>query len=303
MTGTERYLAFIIERSHITAVEIAHSSKGKTLTAAGSFDSEIDFDSPEVFSEVGMAAREKIFAKEIQAFIKRIASGAHFFSFGLNTKMAMLQQIPVEASLTDEEFDQHLQWELQNYFSDVNPEQYIIQPYALVGDDGLPGSNAMIISIKKSFVNFLKNVCKELHGSMHILDIDQFCAESALLYNYPHLTGKRTVVIGMDEETLDASLLVNGKNSDIRTISWSGRDLSVIDKYAREHKADVIFLHGKIATPKLAERLVQISPIEVELADPFKKISLPNSIKNIDEIKLRRQEYTAAIGLAVRNEE
>ena len=107
----------------------------------------------------------------------------------------------------------------------------------------------------------------------------------------------------MDEETLDASLLVNGKNSDIRTISWSGRDLSVIDKYAREHKADVIFLHGKIATPKLAERLVQISPIEVELADPFKKISIPNSIKNIDEIKLRRQEYTAAIGLAVRNEE
>jgi Tfp pilus assembly PilM family ATPase len=303
MKGTERYLAFIIERSHITAVEIAHSPKGKTLTAAGSFDSEIDFDSPEVFSEVGMGTREKTFAREILAFTKRIASGAHFFSFGLNTKMAMLQQIPVEASLTDEEFDLHLHWELQNYFPDANPEQYIIQPYALVGDDGLPGSNAMIISIKKSFVNFLKNVCQELHGSMHILDLDQFCAESAVMYNYPHLSTKRTVVIGMDEETLDASLLVNGKNSDIRTISWSGRDLSVIDKYAREQKADVIYLHGRIVTPKLAEKLIEISSIEVELADPFKKIALPTSIKNVEEIKMRRQEYTAAIGLAVRDEE
>ncbi|MBP6673346.1 MAG: hypothetical protein KA247_09365, partial [Bacteroidetes bacterium] len=92
MKGTERYLAFIIESRHITAVEIAHSPKGKTLTAAGSFDSEIDFDSPEIYSEIGMSNREKIFVKEIQAFTKRVASGAHFFSFGLNTRMAMLQQ-------------------------------------------------------------------------------------------------------------------------------------------------------------------------------------------------------------------
>ncbi|HAP35609.1 MAG TPA: hypothetical protein DCQ28_06565 [Bacteroidetes bacterium] len=303
MTGTERYLAFIIERSHITAVEIAHSPLGKTLTAAGSFDSEIDFDSPEVFKETGMIAREKKFAREIQSFTKRVAAGAHFFSFGLNSKMAMLQQIPVEASLSDEEFELHLQWELKNYFPDGNPEQYVIQPYALVGDDGLPGSNAMIISIKKSFVNFLNNVCQELHGSMHILDIDQFCAESALMFNHPELSGKRTVVIGVDEETLDASLLVNGKNSDIRTIKWSGKDLSVIDQYARDQKADVIFLHGKIVTPKLAEQLIRISTIEVELVDPFKKISLPATIKNVDEIKSRRQEYTAAVGLAVRDEE
>jgi len=217
--------------------------------------------------------------------------------------MAMLQQIPVEASLTDEEFDLHLQWELQNYFPEANPEQYVLQPYALVGDDGLPGSNAMVISIKKTFINFLKNVCRELHGSMHIIDLDQFCAESALLFNYPHLTGKRTVVVGMDEETLDASLLVNGKNSDIRTISWDGQDLSVIDKYAHEHKADVIYLHGRIATPKLGEKLIEMSSVDVELADPFKRIALPSSIKNVEDIKLRRQEYTAAIGLAVRDEE
>ena len=70
MKGTERYLAFIIERSHITAVEVAHSPKGKTLTAAGSFDSSIDFDNPEVYSEVGAATRERTFVKEMQTFMK-----------------------------------------------------------------------------------------------------------------------------------------------------------------------------------------------------------------------------------------
>ncbi|MEI7906787.1 MAG: hypothetical protein WCI84_05460, partial [Bacteroidota bacterium] len=246
MKNIERYLAFIIESRHITAVEIAHSPKGKTLTAAGSFDSEIDFDSPEVYGEAGSGTRERIFVKEIQSFIRKTGAGAHFFSFGLNTRMAMLQQIPVESSLTDEEFNLHLEWELQNYFPAASPEQYVIQPYALVGDDGIAGSNAMIISLKKSFVNFLNNVCNEMHGSMHILDIDQFCAEGAILYNYPHLTQKRTAVIGVDEETLDAGLLINGKNSNIKTIRWNKKDLSTIGNYAREHGAEVIYLHGRM---------------------------------------------------------
>lgn len=300
MKGSERYLAFIIESRHITAVEIAHSEKGKTLTAAGSFDSEIDFDNPEIFREAGSLNREKIFVKEIQTFTKRIAAGAHFFSFGLNTRMAMLQQIPVEASLTDEEFNIHLDWELQNYYPGAIPEHYVIQPYALVGDNGEVGSNAMVISVKKSFANFLSNVCSQLHGSLHILDIDQFCAEGALLYNYPHLTSKRTAVIGVDEETIDAGLLVNGKNSIIRTMRWGGKNLSIIDTFAREVGAEIIYLHGRLVSQKVVDQLKSITSIDVELADPFRKVALPTSIRGVDEIKMHRQEYTAAVGLAVR---
>ena len=51
MKNTERYTSFILERSHISAVEIAHNQRGFTLTAAGSFDSEIDFDQTLVFEE------------------------------------------------------------------------------------------------------------------------------------------------------------------------------------------------------------------------------------------------------------
>ncbi|MDD8019404.1 MAG: hypothetical protein PHP42_13610 [Bacteroidota bacterium] len=303
MKNTERYLAFIIERSHITAVEIAHSPKGKTLTAAGSFDSAINFDSPEVQTEVGAGGRERTFVKEIQTFIKKIGGGAHFFSFGLNSTMAMVQAMPVEMSLNDDEFNAHLEWELKNFYPDADPDKYVISPYALVGNDGKPGDHAMVISVKKSFINFLNNVCEKLHGSLHVVDIDQFCAESCLTFSFPHIGSKRTVVIGVDEETLDASLLVNGKNSDIRTLRWDGSDMSIIDNYAREHQADVIYLHGRMVNAKLEAQLKQISPFPVELSDPFKRVSLPPTLKNIDEIKAKKQEYTAAVGLGVREEE
>jgi Tfp pilus assembly PilM family ATPase len=303
MKGTERYLAFIIERSHITAVEVAHSPKGKTLTAAGSFDSTINFDDPQVQTEMGAGTRERTFVKEIQAFMKKIAAGAHFFSFGLNSKMAMVQSIPVEASLSDDEFATHLEWELQNFYPDANPEQFVISPYALVGDNGKPGDRAMVISVRKSFINFLSNVCDRMHGHLHIVDIDHFCAETCLTYSFPQLSTKRTVVIGMDEETLDASLLIAGKNADIRSLLWRGNDFSVIDAYAREQNADVIYLHGRMVNNKIADRVQQVTPIKVEISDPFKRIALPSSMNNVEEIKSKSQEYTAAVGLAVREEE
>ena len=108
-------------------------------------------------------------------------------------------------------------------------------------------------------------------------------------------------MIGVDEETLDAGLLVNGKNSDIRTMRWT-RDLEVIDRYAREKGAEVIYCHGRLVNQRLVDQLKNISPIDVELADPFRKVALPATIKGVDEIKMRRQEYTAAVGLAVREE-
>ncbi|KAB2925339.1 MAG: hypothetical protein F9K22_03430 [Bacteroidetes bacterium] len=302
MKGTERYLSFIIERSHITAVEIAHSPKGKTLTAAGSFESGINFDDPEVFSETGAQSREKAFVKEVQAFIKRIGAGAHFFSFGLNSRMAMVQAVPIEQSLTDEEFALHLEWEVKNFFPDATPEQYVVLPYALVNDDGAPGDRAMIIALKKSFANFLNNVSAQLHGSLHIVDVDQFCAESCLTYSFPHIAAKRTVVVGVDEETLDLSLLVNGRNADIRTVAWDGQDFGRIDQYARAQRADVIYLHGRIVNQRLADQLKAATPYPVELSDPFRKVALPSTIKDIDVIKANRQEYTAAVGLAVRDE-
>ncbi|MBW7887408.1 MAG: hypothetical protein H3C35_03480 [Bacteroidetes bacterium] len=303
MNHTERYTSFIIEKSHITSVEIAHSARGYTLTAAGSFDSEIDFDDPVIFEESGMDKRIKIFSGEIQNFMKRTGAGSKYFSFGLNSRMAMLQRIPIEMSLTDEEFNVHLEWELKNYYPDAVMENYILLPFALVDSSGNPGTKAMIIGVRKSLSNFLRSVSKKCFATDHVVDIDHFCAETAIMHNFPQATKERTAVIGIDEESIDCSLLVNGKNSDITIERWSGTsEIKKIAEYAFEHNAEQIFLHGRIVDELTAEQLKQFTPLPVSISDPFKKISLPPTIKNVDAIKAHRQEYTAAVGLALRKD-
>ncbi len=302
MKGTERFTSFIIERSHITSVEIAHSPRGFTLTAAGSFDSEIDFDNPGIFEPEGMSKREKIFAAEISSFLKRIGAGSKNFSFGLNSNMMMVQKIPVEQSLSDDEFNIHIAWELKNFFPEALPEQYIVMPYALAGTDGTPGNNGMIVGIRKTFVNFLNNVCEKCYGVLHVVDVDHFCAETAIMHNFPQAIKMPTAVIGIDEETVDCSMLYQGKNGDIVSIPWSGTELKKISDYAAANNAEQIFLHGRIVNEMTGEQLKQFTPLPVEVSDPFKKISLPATIKDIEIIKTQRQKYTAAVGLALRTE-
>ena len=115
MKSTERHIALILEQSQVTAVEIAQSPKGHTLTAAGSFNSSLNFDDQDMFSQPGASQRERGFAQELQLFFKDIGSGSRSFSFGLNSRMVVVQSIPTDMSLTESELDQHSQWELSQY--------------------------------------------------------------------------------------------------------------------------------------------------------------------------------------------
>ena len=114
MKSTERRIALILEQSQITAVEIAQSPKGHTLTAAGSFNSSLNFDDQDMFSQPGASQRERGFAQELQTFFKNIGSGSRTFAFGLNSRMIVVQSIPTDASLSESDLDEHSLWELSH---------------------------------------------------------------------------------------------------------------------------------------------------------------------------------------------
>ena len=123
MKTTERHIALILEQSQVTAAEIAHSPKGYTLTAAGSFASSLNFDDQDIFSQPGSAQRESAFAQELLSFFKKNGIGSRAFAFGLNSKMIVVQTIPTDGSLSDDELEQHSLWELSQYALVKNPIQ------------------------------------------------------------------------------------------------------------------------------------------------------------------------------------
>ncbi|HTY10335.1 MAG TPA: hypothetical protein VMF88_04600 [Bacteroidota bacterium] len=303
MKSTERHIALILEQSQVTAVEIAQSPKGHTLTAAGSFNSSFNFDDQDAFSQPGASQRERGFAQELQTFFKTIGSGSRTLTFGLNSRMVVAESIPTDASLSESELDQHAQWELGQYALLKNTNAFNLGAMVLETNEETQVNTTVLVAVRKIFLNFLANVCRQLSGTLNIVDVDHFGAENALLFNYPEAAAKRVLLAGVDERSFDASVLAGGQTRNFVSMEWSTEnDMAQLAEYVKEVGAESVYFHGRIVSPALVSSLKELVSIPVEIMDPFRKVSLPRTLKNYRDIESRKQEYASAVGLALRTE-
>ena len=303
MKTTERHIALILERSQVTAVELAQSAKGYTLTAAGSFASSLSFDDQDVFSQPGSAQRENTFAHELRSFFQKVGIGSRAFAFGLNSRMIVVQTIPTDGSLSGTELDQHSLWELSQYTLVKNPNAFSVSALVLESNPETQVNTAVIVAVRKIFVNFLANVCRQLNGNLNIVDVDHFGAENAFAFNYPELATMRTLLVGADENSFDASVVSNGETKNFVTMEWTTEnDMAQLADYVKQMTVDAVYFHGRIVSAAMVASLKRFVAIPVEIVNPFKNIALPHSIRNYSEIENRKQEYASAVGLAMRTE-
>jgi Tfp pilus assembly PilM family ATPase len=297
-----RYTAVILEHSHVTAVELTHSPKGFVLTAAGSFESQTNFENQDALSDRGARAREKSFAGELGGFLKKIGADSKHISFGLNTGMLMLQTVPMEESLDSREQAVQALWELKHFDSESTPSSHTIITHRLASGGASGIAPTVVVGVRKSFVTFLTNAASLLGATLAILDIQHFCAENAFIANYATAREQRTLMVGMDDHALTASTLADGQSVDVQVRSFSGDDSRMIFDFVRSSGAQQIFLHGSAASYQMCESIKRTLDVPVELVDPFRIVMLPASLKGLADIKARRHEFTAAVGLAMRTE-
>ncbi len=298
----ERYAGIILENSRVTVVELTHNTDGYALTAAGSYESQMNFDNPSVFSGPDVRGHEKHFGAELKNAFRQFGVAATRLSFGMNTGMLMLQTIPMDSSLDDAGRKEQALWELRQFTDDCTPSSHAMVTHTLMTDESAHVAQMVVVGVRKSCVSFLKNTTALLKGTLHILDVQHFCAENALMVNYPGLSEHRTLMIGMDETVLTASTIVDGASVDVQIRPFTGDDTRMLFDFTRSSQAEQIFLHGSGASFQTCESLKRSLDIPVALIDPFKAVVLPASLNGLADIKARRHEFTAAVGLAMRTE-
>ncbi|MGE5315542.1 MAG: hypothetical protein ACM3Q4_12670 [Acidobacteriota bacterium] len=300
----DRHIAVILERSHVTAVELTHTMKGYVVNAAGSFESQTNFENQSSLSDRGARTREKSFAGELGSFLKKIGAESKKLSFGLNTSMLMLQSIPMDSSLDQTGRMHQALWELRHFDSDATETSHALIAHELSPDERSKRETArsVIVGVRRNLMTFLEHTASHLSAAFAILDVQHFCAENAFTANYPAAREQRSLVIGMDDHGLTSSTLVAGQTVDVQVRSFTGDDLRIIHDAARDSHADAVYLHGSAASYQMCESMKQSLEIPVELIDPFRVVMVPASLKGLADIKARRHEFTAAVGLAMRTE-
>jgi Tfp pilus assembly PilM family ATPase len=300
-----RYIGISFLKGKIQLAEVEHKRKKRTVTVLAERDTAIDF--AQAGADLSAAHPQLgIFVSEIRGIIKQQKVTAEIISFALPPDPMFINIIPVDPGLKGKDLSQYLQWEMNQYFPNATPKEF------LIGSDGLPLENktaqqTFMVAIRRGIAAFLQKTVVGLKLNLNIIDIDQFSTEKTLITNYPEILEHEIVLFGLRKNGVDASLIHNGAMTDYRAFHYNGDSdptKPIMDylKYLKQKDIDTpaaILLHGIDIAHDFVVSLRTTTGIKQTLAmNSFRKIRASDKLSK--PFMKESYRFAAAIGLALR---
>ena len=203
MASKELLVGLSISDRGIQAVEIERNGPATTLLAIDEWENTFPLNGS---SEKGMQQ----FQEYLSAFMKVNHVKARRASVALDTALLFMNSIPMEDGLTRVEINEHINWELRQYFPDTPAKEFITDVHVLTRHETDRWNEVLSVTVKRQDVYRVQKAMAELGLDLHILDADHFSADMALRVNYPDTYRKYLALVGVKENRLDISLMRNG---------------------------------------------------------------------------------------------
>ena len=300
-----RYIGVSFLDGKIQLAEVEHKRKKLTVTVLAERASVINF----ALEGANLSAAHPqlgIFVSEMKGLFKQQKVTAENISFALPPGPMFINIIPVDPGLKGKDLSQYLQWEMNQYFPDASPKDF------LIGSDSLPlesktAHQTFMVGIRRGIAAFLQKVVAGLKMNLNIIDIDQFSTEKTLITNYPEILEHEIVLFGLRKSGVDASLIHNGAMTDYRAFHYNGntnpaKPIMEYLKYLKQKDIETpaaILLHGIDIAQDFIVSLRTATGIKQTLAmNSFRKIRASDKLSK--QFKKESYRFAAAIGLALR---
>ncbi|MCX6122770.1 MAG: hypothetical protein NTX44_14255 [Ignavibacteriales bacterium] len=299
------YIGVSFLKGKIQLAVVEHKRKKRTVTVLTERDTAIDF-AQEGANLSATHPHLGTFVSELKSIIKQQKVTAEIISFALPPDPMFINIIPVDPALKGKDLSQYLQWEMNQYFPDASPKDFII------GADGLPLENktaqqTFMVAVRRGVAAFLQKAVAGLKLNLNIIDIDQFSTEKTLITNYPEILDHEIVLFGLRKNGVDASLIHKGAMTDYRAFLYYGdsdptKPIMEYLKYLKQKDIDTpaaILLHGIDITQDFVVSLRSTTGIKQTLAmNSFRKIRAADKLSK--PFMKESYRFAAAIGLALR---
>ena len=183
-------------------------------------------------------------------------------SLSLASDLVLIKKLPYDASLQGDEIKEHIYWEVSQFM--IAPQQNFIVAFqklkTSIQGDGNP--QVVVVVIRKSLVDFIKEVFAGTDLHLQAIDVDVFSAQRlvAQLYDVPE--EKKVCLIDVRAKNLQFSVMYRG--------------------FSLVHEADYLTDEGADAETDRNERLARI--ISKELRRIILDNKLGKSIEDMEEI-------------------
>ena len=297
MSARELVLGLSISGGSIQAVALERLGATVTLLAIDEWES--------AFLNGGNDGSRQGFQRRLKQFIAthRVQSGKA--SIALDTALLFVNNLPIEQGLTRNEINDHVKWELTQYYPEAGPEEFITDVHVLTERSSGPYNEAMSVSVRRHDAVALQQAVAGAGLELHIVDADHFAADTALRINYPDTYRKYIALVGIKESRLDISLIRNGSLETYRyMVVQSNKDIvQGIASLARKTPGiHSITAYGPFLDRDLLTGIRRGSPILVEALNPLRHVNVSDSLRLAEHLSVPSYRFAAAVGVALRRD-
>ncbi len=266
------------------------------------FNSPLDYD-----NLLNQTNRLKIYES-----IEKTAISEMFVSLRANlcidSLLCFLAKIPIDRNLNTQERENQIQWEFNTLMGGENPKEYHLFYHQIEKFSNSELNSIILLFIKKRILSFFTNVFDDLKIPMSVTDIDHFALENACKFSYPEFSSGITSLIFLKESTIEFSLILDGEIFNYRQFKIKKSD-SIPELFEKKiiplfigmknkslHK---IYLSGENINDRLMEELTSLSPIDIELVNPFRDCIINKKVMN-SPVFNNLNYFAPAMGIALR---
>jgi len=300
MNDVSRILGLSIEESAVRAVELLRKEDSTILLAADTWANTLP-PPGETMSEEDVGT----FKQALDAFLKVNRVKAKHVSVALDTSGLFITTIPLPETATREDVDRQIVWELQQFFPDVAPADFVHDAHRLVVDHGHGIAEFLCVAARRQYARTVQAMLTDRGFRLELVDADHFGAEHALRAGYPESTQKVMLLAGVKKGRVDLSVLRNGTVSayDFATPESSA---DLIAELTREQETipglDAIMTFGPALDDDTLAALRKSLTVPVEAMDPFRSLEVSAPARLSPGLQLPPHWFCAAIGVALRSE-
>lgn len=128
-------------------------------------------------------------------------------SFCLGTEFAFLNVIPADENLSDQALNEHLLWEISQYFPGESIDGFTVRGYRF-GNSNV--QRVLLVAVKKEIISFLRALADKLKLGIQIIDIDHFAVENCLRERISSVRSRyfysNFILIGLKSSRIDISV-------------------------------------------------------------------------------------------------
>lgn len=244
------------------------------------------------------------FVDQLATFIRDHSLRFSHASVALDTSLVFLQIVPMRNSATRAEIDEHICWELGEYFPTMT-DGFITDIHPLTPKNDEMHSSVLVAAVRRDVIHAIRRSLSRLHLSLEVVDVDHFSADTALRYNYPETINKMLALVGIKEHRLDFSLV---RHNEIESYSYvvpaSPDELVVrfVQTVSATKGLSSISVYGTYLTPEILLQMRQATTIPIETLNPFRSIDVADSLRFHADPTTASYRYCSVVGVALRKD-